>query len=176
MNRAIAEQLEALHPDAFGWALQCCAGDHARAEDVLQNAYLKLAQERASHDGRSSFKTWWFGVIRWTAHEEFRRLRYRESLLGRLLAQLTGDARDPLPSPSEQLEMDERTAELHRCLAQLPARQAEALHLVFYQGLTLSEAAQVMGVGIGSTRQHYERGKARLRLLLQPDCHDECRA
>lgn len=173
MERATADQLEALHPDAFGWALHCCAGDHARAEDVLQNAYLKLAQERAKHDGTSSFKTWWFGVIRFTALEEFRRLRYRESLVGKLLAQLTGDAHDPRPSPARKLEMDERTAELRRCLAQLPARQAEVLHLVFYQDLTISEAANVMRVGIGSARQHYERGKARLRTLLQPSSSHE---
>ncbi|MDZ4402557.1 RNA polymerase sigma factor [Prosthecobacter sp.] len=168
MERATADQLEALHPDAFGWAMHCCAGDHARAEDVLQNAYLKLAQERARHDGRSSFKTWWFGVIRFTAHEEFRRQRYRESLLGKLLAQITVEAHDPRPSPSRKMEMDERTAELRRCLQQLPARQAEVLHLVFYQDLTINEAAQVMRVGLGSARQHYERGKARLRTLLQP--------
>ena len=173
MERAIADQLEVLHPDAFGWALHCCAGDHARAEDVLQNAYLKLAQQRAQHDGRSSFKTWWFGVIRFTAHEEFRRLRYRESLLGRLLLQFTGPEQDPRPSPARQLELDERAAELRRCLAQLPARQAEVLHLVFYQDLTLNEAANVMRVSIGSVRQHYERGKARLRTLLQPDSPHE---
>ena len=169
MERAIADQLEALHPDAFGWALHCCAGEHARAEDVLQNAYLKLAQEKTQHDGRSSFKTWWFGVIRFTAHEEFRRLRYRESLLGRLMLQLSGTVQDPRPSPARKMELDERTAELRRCLAQLPARQAEVLHLVFYQDLTLNEAASVMCVSIGSVRQHYERGKARLRTLLQPD-------
>ena len=173
MERAIADQLEALHADAFGWALHCCGCDHARAEDVLQNAYLKLAQERARHDGRSSFKTWWFGVIRFTAHEEFRRRRYRESLLGKLLLQLTGDAHDPRPSPSRKLEMNERSAELQRCLAQLPARQAEVLHLVFYQDLTLNEAAGVMRVSIGSVRQHYERGKARLRTLLQPGLNHE---
>lgn len=168
MERAIADQLETLHPDAFGWALHCCAGDHARAEDVLQNAYLKLARENAQHGGRSSFKTWWFGVIRFTAHEEFRRLRYRKSLLGKWLLQLTGAAHDPRPSPSRQLELDERTAELQRCLAQLPRRQAEVLHLVFYQDLTLNEAAGVLRISIGSVRQHYERGKARLRTLLQP--------
>ncbi len=169
MERAIADQLEALHPDAFGWALHCCGGEHGRAEDVLQSAYLRLAQERAQHDGRSSFKTWWFGVIRFTAHEEFRRLRYRESLLGKLLLQLTGDAHDTRPSPARKMEMDERRAELRRCLAQLPARQAEVLHLVFYQDLTLNEAANVMRVSIGSVRQHYERGKVRLRTLLQPE-------
>jgi RNA polymerase sigma factor (sigma-70 family) len=173
MERALADQLEALHPDAFGWALHCCGGDHARAEDVLQNAYLKLAQERAKHDGRSSFKTWWFGVIRFTAHEEFRRQRYRESLLGKLLLQLSGAAHDPRPSPARKLEMDERSAELRRCLQQLPTRQAEVLHLVFYQDLTIHEAAQIMGVGLGSARQHYERGKARLRSLLQPDSPHE---
>jgi RNA polymerase sigma factor (sigma-70 family) len=165
MERATADQLEALHADAFGWALHCCGGDHVRAEDVLQNAYLKLAQERARHDGRSSFKTWWFGVIRFTAHEEFRRLRYRESLVGRLLAFFVEEHH---PSPSHQVERDERNAELRSCLKQLPARQAEVLHLVFYQDLTINEAANVMRVSIGSARQHYERGKARLRTLLQP--------
>ncbi|MDP1588053.1 MAG: RNA polymerase sigma factor [Prosthecobacter sp.] len=166
----MADQLETLHADAFGWALHCCAGDHARAEDVLQNAYLKLAQDRASHDGRSSFKTWWFGVIRLTAHEEFRRLRYRESLVGKLLALFIEEHH---PAPSRQVEKDERSAELRRCLVQLPARQAEVLHLVFYQDLTINEAAQVMRVGLGTARQHYERGKARLRTLLQSDSPHE---
>ncbi len=170
MERATADQLEALHPDAFGWALHCCGADHARAEDVLQNAYLKLAAERARHDGRSSFKTWWFGVIRHTAHEELRRQRYRESLIGKLLAAFS---EEPHPAPSRQVEMDEQAAELRDCLAQLPARQAEVLHLVFYQDLTIKQAAEVMRVGLGSARQHYERGKARLRSLLQPaSSHD----
>lgn len=170
MERAIADQLETLHPDAFGWALHCCGGDHARAEDVLQNAYLKLAQERARHDGRSSFKTWWFGVIRLTAHEEFRRLRYRESLVGKLLSFFVEEHH---PAPSRQVEREERASELRRCLKQLPARQAMVLHLVFYQDLTIQEAAVVMRVGIGSARQHYERGKARLRALLQPSSAHE---
>lgn len=169
MERETADQLEALHPDAFGWALHCCGGDHSRAEDVLQNAYLKLASDRLEFAGASSFKTWWFGVIRLTAHEEFRRLRYRESLLGKLLLQLSGDSHDPRPSPSRQVELDEQTMQLRACLSQLPARQAEVLHLVFYQDLSLSEAAAVMKVGIGSARQHYERGKARMRSLLQPE-------
>ena len=71
------------------------------------------------------------------------------------------------PSPSRKIERDEQAARLRAALEKLPARQAEALHLVFYQDLALNEAAQVMRVSLGSVRQHYERGKARLRELLQ---------
>lgn len=170
MDKELAANLETLHPDAFGWALHCCGGDSPRAEDVLQNAYLKVAQERIHFEGRATFKTWWFGVIRFTAQEEHRRVRFRDSLLGRLIASFTDDTHPP---PSQNLELSERNAELRAALAQLPPRQAEVLHLVFYQDLTLAEAASVMKVTVGSTRQHYERGKARLRELLKNELNHE---
>lgn len=163
MEPELAANLEQLHPDAFGWAVHCCGGDAGRVEDVLQNAYLKLAAEKARFDGRSAFKTWWFGVIRLTAHEELRRVRFRESLVGKLLAQFTEEAHPP---PSRRLELDEQARALREALRKLPARQAEVLHLAFYQDLSLSEAAQVMRVSLGSARTHYDRGKARLRELI----------
>lgn len=167
MKDDLLSQLEAMHADAFGWAMHCCGGDYPRAQDVLQNAYAKVLQESAGYDGRSQVKTWWFGVIRFTAFEEIRRVRYRESLLGKLMSWVTHDmAQDSQPSPSRQLEMDEQSHHLRAMLAKLPARQAEVLHLVFYQDLTLDAAAGVMGISPGSARQHYERGKARLRALL----------
>ncbi|MCW0219206.1 MAG: RNA polymerase sigma factor [Prosthecobacter sp.] len=173
MERELADNLETLHPDAFGWALHCCGGDYSRAEEVLQNAYLKVAQGCASRLGSSTLKTWWFGVIRLTALEEFRRQRYRESLLGKLWLHLSGDNQDPRPSPAHQAELDEQTLQLRVAIDQLPDRQAEVLHLVFYQDLSLSEAALVMKVSLGSARQHYERGKARLRSLLQTHSDNE---
>jgi RNA polymerase sigma-70 factor (ECF subfamily) len=45
-------------------------------------------------------------------------------------------------------------------------RQQDVLHLVFYQGLTVEEAAHVMAVSVGAARTHYARGKARLAELL----------
>lgn len=165
MNDELASSLEPLHAEAFGWARHCCEGSHTEASDVLQNAYLKVIQGKAIWQGRANLKTWWFGVIRLSAKEERRRRRFRESLPGKVLRLCLLEVSPPLAPPC-RLEFDEAARQLRSCLARLPARQAEILHLVFYQDLTLSEAAGIMGISIGSARTHYDRAKTRMRELL----------
>ena len=59
----LKEELARRHPDAWGWALSCCHADPSQAEDVLQDAYLRVLEGRARFRGRSAFRTWLFGVI-----------------------------------------------------------------------------------------------------------------
>ena len=155
--------LERLHEESFGWALSCCSGDHARAEDVLQNTYVRVLSGQAVFGERSLFRTWLFGVIRRVAIEESRRLRIdraRNVVLEHPAAQSVADAGG---GPDEF----EWARALHRALAQLPDRQREVLHLVFYQDMSIAEAAEVMEVSVGTARTHYERAKARLRAFLE---------
>ena len=63
-------------------------------------------------------------------------------------------------------ELSPDAARLRGELAALPARQREVLHLVFYGGLSIREASEVMKVSLGTARTHYERGKSRLRERL----------
>jgi len=162
-------QLEALHDASFGWACNCCGGNRDDAADVLQTSYVKVFSGRAVFQGRSTFRTWWFGVIRLTAMELQRRDVRSLSL---------DDAGVPLAVPAEAdtaLMQEESDHTLRAALNRLPARQREVLHLVFYQGLSLSQVADVLELSIGSTRVHYDRGKKRLREWLTPlfgDQHD----
>jgi RNA polymerase sigma factor (sigma-70 family) len=146
------------HAASFGWALACCGRDREEAEDVLQASYLKILEGRARFDGRSSAKTWLFGVIRRTAVEERRRRIFRWRIHDSHAVQA------PLTYSSDDALGDEP---LVPALAQLARRQREVLHLVFYQGLTIEDAAAVMRVSVGTARTHYERGKQRLRTYLR---------
>jgi RNA polymerase sigma factor (sigma-70 family) len=155
---ALKAELEKLHAASFGWALSCCRRNAAEAEEVLQIVYLKILQGKAVYRGESKLQTWLFAVIRKTALGE-RRKQWLRTLL-------------PLPRTvtENKLEAEFERSELQQrfqhALAQLPARQRETLHLVFYQDLSLSEAAEVMNISVGSARRHYERGKQRLRAAL----------
>ena len=155
--------LERLHTESFGWALSCASGDAARAEDVLQTAYVRVISGRAVYGERSSFRTWLFGVIRRVALEEHRRVRterQRTVLLEDPKVQAVADER-ARPDDFESARA------LRAALEQLPERQREVLHLVFYQDMSIADASNVMEISVGSARTHYERGKARLRMILE---------
>ena len=160
----VEAELERHHADCFAWAMACCGRDRTEAEDVLQTTYLKVLDGRAVFAGRSSLKTWLFGVIRRTAaeHRRWRALR-------RFGSAGLAERVDPAPDAATVVADSESGARLVGALATLTARQRELLHLVFYQDLTIAEAAGVLGISIGTARTHYERGKQRLREQLTLD-------
>jgi RNA polymerase sigma factor (sigma-70 family) len=157
--------LEQHHRSSFGWAMACCRRDPSEAEEVLQIVYLKVLQGKARFNGTASFKTWLFAVIRKTASDQ-----RRKSLL-RALATLRVAQQGASTNLSEHPDDSTYRSEIQRmflcALARLPRRQREVLELVFYHDLNIQEAAAVMSVSLGSARTHYERGKKRLRQLLE---------
>lgn len=157
--------LKSHHEAAYGWVVSCCASHPGDAADVLQNTYQKILQGRARYSGASSFRTWLFAVIRNTAAEERRRRWIRGLRLESFAREKENEAlsSDIGASPGDA----EQVSILRRALAQLPRRQREILHLVFYQDFTIEAAAEVMRVSVGSARTHYTRGKRRLALLLK---------
>ena len=159
----LKEELEKLHQASFGWALNCCRQNRADAEEVLQTVYLKILQGKAVYRGESKLRTWLFAVIRNTAITE-RRKHVLRSLLTK------NDADDERCSqPEVELERSEMQQRFQQALARLPRRQRETLHLVFYQDLSLSEAAEILNISIGSARRHYQRGKQHLREALDQE-------
>ncbi len=157
--------LEQHHGSSFGWAMACCRRDSSEAEEVLQIVYLKVLEGKARFNGTAAFKTWLFAVIRKTASDQRRKHVLRG--LGMLRAAERGTGAKSAEDPDESAYRSEIQSMFQRALARLPRRQREALELVFYHDLSIQEAAAVMSISLGSARTHYERGKRRLRQLLE---------
>ena len=160
----IEPSLERIHGSSYGWALACCRFDRQEAEEVLQAAYLKALEGRAKFNGHSTLRTWFFGVVKTTAAEHRRSGFVRRVALGRWVERRPTP--EPTPTPEALSSASEMERRLRRALVRLSSRQRDLLHLVFYEELSIAEAAEVLQMPIGTARTHYERGKARLRQLL----------
>ena len=165
MHADLATQVAELHPQCFAWAMTCCDHRTEDAEDVLHDTYVAVLDNRLRYDGRSSLRTWLFGVIRHKARARLRGERLRAWLGIRNVARI--DAPSPAPMPDDDAIAAERRDRTRRALERLSSRQREVLLLVFYHDLTVEDAAVVMRVTVGSARTHYARGKERMAKLLE---------
>ena len=159
----LRDRIDRLHPEAWAWTCVCCRGNEDDALDVLQEVYVSVLEGRLSFGGRSSFKTWLFGVLRRTAGGRRSKFLRRFALLERW-----GRERDDegQPDPAQGLQSEERGERVRAALEHLTARQREVVELAFYHDLSLSEVAEVLGISLGSVKTHYDRGKKELRRLL----------
>src|SRR5438045_3120136 len=143
----LRDTLAALHPASFSWAMLCCRGNRDLAEEVLQVVYLRVLGDQARFSGKSSFRTWLFAVIRNTSRSEHRRRWW-----SRLLRLSSESVPSPAASFEKGVDQADEVAVVRAAIAKLPARQREVIHLVFYEDLTIAEAAEVMQVRVGSAR------------------------
>ena len=158
----LQQELKSVHEAAFQWSLHCTQGRRQDAEDALQAAYEALLNGSASFEGRSAFKSFLFGVIR----NKARSLR-RKKKLGRLVR--LDAIREPSVEPTDRVDSEttERKARVREAILSLSPKQRDVLELVFYHDLTIEEAAQVMGVRLGTARTHYKRAKSGIQSYLQ---------
>jgi len=137
-------------------------GRRAEAEEVAQEVFVRLWKQ-APHwqPGRARFDTWLHRVALNLCYDRLRRRR----------EEATDDdsqelAADPAEAPDELLQADQRARRVARALGDLPQRQREALVLQYYQELSNSEAAELMGIGIEALESLLVRARRSLRARL----------
>jgi RNA polymerase sigma-70 factor (ECF subfamily) len=130
-----------------------CAGDHARAEDLAQETFLRAHRRLDTWRGQARFATW-LHRIAWNVFvSDARRLPAPEP---------------PEPDPPPGVERVEARHDLERALAFLRPEERAALALAYGQDLSHEEAAAVLGWPLGTLKTHIARGKERLRRILLP--------
>ena len=157
-QEALAELYDRYGRLAYSVALRVL-GDPGRAEDVVQEAFLRIWNHAGSFDvSRGSLRTWLLTAVRNRAVDYLRGrgAHERQELeLQPALAEV-GARSDPWREVSLSLE---RTA-VHEAMNSLPAEQRQAIELAYFSGYSLREIADMTSVPLSTV-------KGRMRLALE---------
>jgi RNA polymerase sigma-70 factor, ECF subfamily len=146
-------------------------GNSDEVEDALQDGLLSAFRNLSGFKGRSQFSTWLTSIIINAALMRLRRTRLEEmtsSIHQKLRPEeepLANRIPDPRPNPEEMYTRQERLQILEQRLQSLPAAYRQAVRFCHVQGMSYKEAAEALGLPIGTLKSQLHR--ARLQLSEQ---------
>lgn len=153
---SLSELYVAYAPDALRLAF-LLTGDRALAEDLVQDAFVRLVGRLRHLREPNAFWTYLRRTIVNLATSHFRHRRVERAYVERLAAA-------PEARSNKNDELDET---MHRVLVGLPKRQRAAIVLRFYEDLSDVQTAAVLGCSAGTVRSLTSRGMQTLREGLE---------
>jgi RNA polymerase sigma-70 factor (ECF subfamily) len=133
-------------------------GDAHEAEDVVQETLRSAWQSRSRFDSGRSQRAWLASILRRRVVDRWRRKARTPSTAGEQGIELAVEAADPLAN--------DMTDEMQHALNQLSPDLRESLLLVVVGELTHQEAADSLGVPLGTVLSRVSRARRRLRQHL----------
>jgi RNA polymerase sigma-70 factor (ECF subfamily) len=158
---AFAIVYDGLAPRLYGY-LTRQTRDTARAEDLVQQTFLQMHRARGSFVSGADVVPWAFAIARRLMIDGFRRGK-REVLED-------ADERDEPhatdPAADDLVQAQQLATRIRRELARLPETQRVAFELVKEEGLSLAEAAEVLGTTVSAVKLRAHRAYEALRAVL----------
>lgn len=152
-----------LGPKLFSHASRVL-GDRAEAEDVVQDALIKLWKIAPDwRQGEAQVSTWAYRVVANLCTDRLRRRKTRNQVDIEAVAEPEAD----LMSVVEQMTETARADALQSALTALPDRQRQAVVLRHLEGFSNPEIADILGVGVEAVESLTARGKRALKAALQ---------
>jgi RNA polymerase sigma-70 factor, ECF subfamily len=155
---AFEELVKETHRRVYGLAFRL-VGDSAEAEDVAQEAYLRMFRGLAGFREEAQFETWMHRIVTNCAMTALRRR-------GRFGEVLREEAED-VPSPDRAATLAEDRDELSRALGLLPQGQRTVILLKDVYGLSCREIGEELDIEEGAVKVRLHRARRRLKESLE---------
>lgn len=164
-QQAVAELYNRYATPAFSLALRV-VGDRESAEEIVQEAFLRIWNHAASFDPqRGRFASWLLSIIHNLAVNELRRRRSRPQVAPGADEMLV-NLYEPTAGPEELAWASARRTLIRSAMTELPQAQRQALELAFFRGLTQVEIANLLGDPLGTVKTRIRLGMQKLSRLL----------
>jgi RNA polymerase sigma-70 factor (ECF subfamily) len=147
-------------------------GDHYRADELAQEAFLKLYRSLRHFDPDRSLRNWLYTVLKNLYIDSWRREnRMKTSSIDEPVSLGGGSSvpfqlESPDPDPERAVGSNEVAVIVRDAVSRLPKKYSMAVALCDLEGLTYEEISEVMECSIGTVRSRIHRGRKLLRERL----------
>ncbi len=139
------------------------------AEDIFQEVFIKVNQKLSTFEGNSSIKTW---IIRITINscKDFLKSAYHRQVVPMMEYQEDAIVSD---SDFEEVEKHDTNQLIKDTVLSLPAKYKDVVLCVYFQEMTISEAAQTLNIAEGTAKSRLSRARKKLKEILEGRISDE---
>lgn len=130
--------------------------NNADAEDLVHDALLKAYERRSTFRTGANLRSWLFAILHNT-HVDTQRSRKSRTIRDDAAAM---DSDQIYPAAQEDAV---HLQQVHAAFMQLPVEQREALHLVAVEDLSYQQAADTLGIPLGTLMSRVSRARTTLR-------------
>jgi len=128
------------------------------AEDIFQDAMIKIFMKRASYKATGSYESWLYTIVVRTAINHYRRNKLR--------AYTPLDDVPNIPDSNETIMATIGLNEIMEAVNRLPIGQQTVFKLFAIEGYSHNEIAEMHGVSEGTSKSQYSRAREKLRAML----------
>jgi RNA polymerase sigma-70 factor (ECF subfamily) len=160
--QAASELLSVSYEKIFAYFRRLCV-DESDAADLTQKTFVKVWNSLPTYEARASFNTWLHAIAR-HAYLDWRRKPRRNE------AQTQGwwDIQPAAgQGPFESAEERDLAQQLYASVEKLDEAARELIHLHYFQGLSLSETAEILGIAVSTVKYRQRAAFEELRRALR---------
>jgi RNA polymerase sigma factor (sigma-70 family) len=146
------------------WIARRLVGDHADADDVAQEVFIKTYDSLRGFRSESTFYTWVYRVTVNASLNLLRRKKVRAFVrFDEIITPLLSDE----PKPDEHLESKEQKTRIDEAIARLPNRQRTVFVLRYYENLPYDEIAKLLKRSVGGMKANYFQAVQKISRYLK---------
>ena len=162
-DKVFRDQLVALLPSLRAFARGLC-GHREMADDLAQDTMMRAWAARESYTQGTNFRAWMFMIMRNQFYTTIRKNSRMTSLDPEVAERVLVVA----PAQQNGINVDD----VAKALQKLPAEQREVLLLIGANGLSYEEAAEIIGVAMGTVKSRLARGRTALAAMIDGPADD----
>jgi len=158
-SRLALSRLIDRHQQAVRAFLRRVASDREEADDLAQETFVTAWTQLASWRGQSTVRAWLLGIA-------WRKARSAGRSMFRRMARDRGWSEAEALSPASQVSAEDRLA-LQGAMGGLNLQQRAAVALCLAEDYSHAEAAEILGLPLGTLKSQVLRGRAKLLDVLE---------